>query len=462
MELMERMERRRLRARAASVALAALACVGAALAACEVPEPPPSSGGIDDDGADCGPGVVVVSTKYQSVSVAFVRWDGEVVSPHVMTSGSVPPGLSAALSGDVVTATVAAAPPAPTSEVVLVDRYPAGVLTWIDVASGEPTKQLPIAKSYPLNAQDYVAVREDRGYATRYEVNPDPGREPFDEGGDVVVIDPRGEAAIVGRIGFEDALAGDEEGLTPSPSRMVVDGDRLVVLLTVYSTSFTRSGDARLAVIDTTTDAVVAVHRLAGLRGCTALALAPAGGRVAVGCSGTFGGDATPSLDDAGVAVVDLADGAIVARTDGAALGGPPAFSIAFASDDALLVPTFGQLPEDGPARDDTVAFVPLDGGPIEPLIAGGAFEIGEVRCARCGTCLVADAGRGVLHRLVPVASAADGASSGGGTPASAPRGLTLVGEVRIEDGVGLPPRFLGELPRGPSPRGEPADAPAR
>lgn len=401
--------------------------------ACEVPDPPGSGGGIDDDGDACGPGAVVISSDYESTSVAFVRWDGEVAQPRVIHAGSTDTGLSEPLSGDVVAPTMASHAPGTASEIVLVDRNRASVLTWIDVESGTPARQLSVRTGFGGNAQDYVAISPAKGYVTRYEKNPTPGREPFDGGSDVLVIDPAAPA-IVGRIDLQQALAADEQDLVPSPSRVVVDGDRAVVLLAVLERNFTPRADSRLAVIDTATDTVVAVHPIPGLRNCNALALAPGGGRVAVGCTGVIPIDGAAPLDGGGVAVVDLADGAIVARVDDDALGGPPGYNLAFASDEALLVPTFGwKDPEDPEAgEDDTLHLVPTDGSAVVEVLHGDAFQLGEVRCAPgCGVCLVAGGDRGVLHRLT-----VDGATA------------TVAGEVTIDDGIGLFPRYVGELPR--------------
>lgn len=402
------------------------------LLACEAPDPPGTDGGIEDDGDACGPGAVVVSSDWQSSTVAFVRWDGEVASPHVISSGSTESALSAPLSGDVVAPTMASHVAGTTAEIVLVDRNLASVLTWVDVASGAAIRQLSVRTGFGGNAQDYVAITADKGYVTRYEANPDPGREPFDAGSDVLVIDPA-TPAIVGRIGFEDAV-GDAPDVMASPSRIVLDGDRAVVLLALLARDFTPRGDSRLAIVDTATDAIVAVHTLPGLRNCNALALAPAGGRVAVGCTGVIPLDGPAPLDGGGIAVVDLDDGAVTTHVDDDVLGAPPAFSITFASDEALLVPTFGwkAFGDEQGGEDDSLHLVPLDGSAPVSLLETAAFELGEARCATaCGSCLVADGERGVLHRLTVTGTAAEPA-----------------GEVAIDDGIGLDPRYVGELPR--------------
>ncbi len=422
------------------IAALAPALLAGAVLGCEVADPAPTGGGLQDDGDVCGPGLVVVSTDYQSSSVAFVRWDGEVVAHRVISSGSTEPALTAALSGDVVAPTMESG----AIETVLVDRYPASVLTWVRVEDGAPTRQLSLATGFSSNLQDWIAVSETKGYASRYQANPDPGREPFDGGSDVLVVDPR-TPEIVGRIAFDGVLDGADADLVPSPGRMLIASDRLVVLLSVYSTDFTRSGEGRVAVIDVATDRVTAVHLVPGLRGCSALALAPDGESVAVGCSGTFGGDARPSLDDAGVAVLALADGAVTTRVVAAdALGAPPGFSISFASNGGLLVPTVGHLADDrDPLQQDAIHLIPIGGASSTRLLEGvEPFTLGEVRCSTgCGACVVADSGRGVLHRF----TVAEG-------------GLTAAADVVVEDGLGHLPVYLGALPRAAD--GAPADGP--
>jgi hypothetical protein len=400
---------------------------GLAVSACEVPEPPPPTGGTELDPDACA-GLVVVSSDYQSTSVAFLGWDGEVLSARVISSGSADAALSAPLSGDVV------APSAAPSgdEVVLVDRYPASVVTFLDRATGAPRRQLSVRTGFSANAQDYLDVAAGKAYVSRFEPNPDPGREPFDEGSDVLVVDPAAPA-IVGRIDLGALLVQNDPDLLPRPSRLLAARGRVFALVATYSKDFSRSGDSALAVLEPGTDAVVGSVALPGLRGCAAMALSPDESRLAVACSGTFGGTSTPTLDDAGIAVVSLETSAVETVVPGGSLGAPPAFSVGFASDDVVVVPTFGREPAgDAPARGDELVAVTISSGAVAQLVATDApFELGEVRCAAaCGACGVADAQRGGVH-LIEVGE--------GGAVVS-------IRLATIDDGIGLPPRYLGGL----------------
>lgn len=406
-----------------------------AVAACEVPDPKEDTGGLgggESGAGECDRGISVISTEYQSTSVAFVGWDGTVLSPRVITSGSADVGLSAPLSGDVVAPTVATS----LSETVLIDRYPASVLTWLDLATGRPRAQLPVGTGFAANPQDYLQVAGDLGFVARYEANPQPGREPFDGGSDLLAIDPRGPE-LVGRVGLEGALDGDDGGLVATPSRMLLAQGKVVVLLGVLSSDFQSAGDARLAVIDPKTRAIVETIRIDGLQNCQAMALSPAGDRIAIGCTGLIGDDFEADIDHAGVALVTVGTGGapsvVSARFAATALGRSPQFTIAFASEDTVLFPTFGTDPaEGGDAHgDDLVELRVSDGSSRVLLTTKEAFKLGDVRCASsCGTCFVADAEAVALRRFT-----VDGAGA-----------LTAAADVQIDDGIGLLPRYLGAL----------------
>jgi hypothetical protein len=59
--------------------------------------------------------------------------------------------------------------------------------------------------SYP---QDYARVTPHKVYVPRYGQNATPGKQPFDAGGDLLVVDPS-EMTITGSIDLRSALGMD-------------------------------------------------------------------------------------------------------------------------------------------------------------------------------------------------------------------------------------------------------------
>jgi hypothetical protein len=400
---------------------------------CNAPQPAPGTGGTDVVAGPCGRGLVVAESDYQSTNVSLVGTDSADLSSSFISSASTTTGLSAALSGDVVLPTM----PMSGAGVVLLDRYPAGVVTWIEVASSAVTAQLPVNQGFAANPQDYALIGPHKAYVSRFEANPSPGKAPFDGGSDVVILDPA-TPALTGHIDLASAMVGEDPQILPRPNRIVVDGDRAVVLLSAYAVSFATSAASRLVVVDTATDAIVSVKVLEGLHGCSGLALAPGGGRVAVVCSGTFHGDMGSDLSQAGVVVLARSGDTLeeLSRVTAEALGqGPPGFSVDFADADRILFTTFGRDAAGGaPPLDDTVIALDLKSAQHETLLhsQGTPFTLGEVRCLpECGTCFVTDAATdgGVLQRFLAGAGA-----------------IKLDSPLRVETEIGLPPRYLGRF----------------
>lgn len=410
-------------------AAALLAAGGLCTAACDVPPPAAGAGGTLEGRAPggCARGFVVVSSDYQSTSVALVGGDGTVLAPSLLSSGSAAPGLSTALGGDVVLPT--GAPEG--DEVVLLDRYPASVVTWVNVGTGAVRGQLSVATGFLANPHDYVAMDGDRAYSTRFESNATPGSEPFDAGGDLLRIDPR-RLAITGRIPLAPALDGEPGGPLPRPDRAVRVGGRILVVLGGYSPDFSTSVAARVVAVDPAAAVIDQTLVLDGVHACSGLALSPDGSEVAVACSGDWGGDGTPDLDGSALVRVRTAPPlAEIARTPAAELGeGPIGMSVSYAGATRVVLTTLGRFGDAaGPEQDDAVVELDLDAGTHRTLLRSGdePYTLGDVSCdAACGVCLVADAGRdgGVLQRFVV-------GDSGLGQPAA----------IALEDGIGLPPR---------------------
>lgn len=382
-------------------------------------KPPP----VDVPEGECGRALYVVSSDYQSTSVAILSFEGEVLSPAFLTSGSADPGLSVALSGDVV---------APTQrhdgEVLLLDRLPAGVLTFADPALGEVTAQSNVSTGFASNPQDAVRLSDGRLAVTRYGENPNPGMEPLDEGSDVLILDEAN--APVDRIDLKGLV--DDPELVPSPARIARTGeDRgdLVVLLAAYSKDFTKVGEGRVAIFDERTLASTGVVVLDGGFSCGGLAVAPSNARVAVACSGPFDGTSTPDPAGSALFILDRGDEgwSLTTKLGALELGGEPlAASLAFDGDGTLVAATFGRLEEGSTTKQavaDRLLTVDVDTGAFEVLLETKEtpFSYGDIRCC-AGVCFVADADRGVVQRL-----------EGGALTA-----------IPLDDGIGLPPRYLG------------------
>lgn len=402
------MSRSRISAGSLSLSIA-LATVLAA--ACDVPTVTPP-GTVDVPDGPCGHALYVVSTKaYQSTSVGVVGFEGDVLAEAILSSASATTGLSAPLSGDVVAPTM----PTRSGDIVLVDRFPAGVLTWMDPTGTRPTRQLAIGPK--TNPYDYVEVSTTRAYVPRFDVNAN-ATDARERGGDVLVV-RTDDPAIEASIDVATPVAAAVPGFTPHPGRAVRAGDAVFVLAPTYADGFKQSGDSVLVRVDVTTDAVTDVTRLPGLRGCLGLALSPDGLRLAVACSGTFGGGSSPTLDDAGVALVDVASRTVERLATGVALGRPPSFAIAWSADDRVLVPVFGAIDQ---GTRDALFELRIGAAPSIVLDDMEAFTLGEIRCATtCHACFLG-AAAGLLR--FPIGE--DGSLLAPTTlPLGAPKGFT-------------------------------------
>jgi hypothetical protein len=413
-------------------------CVALATAlSCGVPEPSEVTGGLSgieefqESGiaGACARGFVVVSSDYQSTSVGLLDGRGEVQSPRFISSASANAGLSAALSGDVVTSTLTAT----TNEIVLIDRYPAGVLSWVNLESGRVRAQLPVGTGFAANPHDYVPISPTKAYVPRFEPNFSPGATRFDEGNDLLIVDPSAPA-ILGRIDLGAALGSDE--FYPRADRALKVGRWVYALLGAMSLDFTASTDAGLVVLDSETDNILQVLRISRAHGCTHLALHPGGRELAVACSGSWNGDNTP--DSATSAIVRLAidpetgTARELRRYPAATFGeGPIGSGLSYASESQLLFTTLGEFGGGSVSRkDDTLIELTLESGEFEIILRsnGEPFTLGDVRC-ECGLCLATDASRELgLHRFT--------VESGK---------LTALEPLSTEPDAGrLPPRTLG------------------
>jgi hypothetical protein len=410
-----------------------LAC-GAITAGCGADAPPGTTGGTSIVPGPCGRGVVVVGSDYATTNVSFVGFDGAVLSASVVSSGATTTGLSSPFSGDVVLPTM----PAQGDRIVLIDRYPASVLTWVDVATGQVASQLAVRTGFFANPQDYVPVSPSRAYVSRYGSNPNPGSAMFDEGNDLVVVDPS-VPSIEARVDLRSAMAGEAASFLPSAGRAIRAGGLVHAVLDGFSADFQSAAAARVATLDAESGEILGVKVLDGVYNCRGVALSPDGSEIALSCSGML---EPPRIEQSWLVFL-TADKALsqVARYPAAQFGNQPlGFTVSYASATTVLFTSLGTFPDDSPGDDRLIELDRKTGAHRAVLQSARSsscgqsercpFTIGDVACAAaCGVCFVADAvtDGGVIHRF---SVGADGHVS---DPTS----------IVVERAIGLPPRYL-------------------
>lgn len=377
-------------------------------------------------------GYVVIDTDYQSTNVSLVSNDDQVASSSFISSSSAKPGLSAALSGDVVLPTLLV----PSDEIVLIDRSVA-VLSWVNLETASVRAQLSVATgSKNANPHDYVPYAAHTAYVTRYEPNLDSGKEPFDGGNDVLVIDPS-VPKITGRIDMTPALAGEPAGFYPRADRAVIAGGKLRVTADGFNADFMKYVDGRIVTIDPDTNAITQTLVFAGMTSCANIAVSPDGRELALGCNGYYFDDPADGFPDSGIIIVSVGDALTeTKRLTSKALGIDQVSTLEWSGPDTLVVVANGYFASDQTtvlAHDRVHSVNVRTGVASAPVFETKttAFSLGDVRCELSNaTCLVTDAETdgGVLEQL---SVASDGT-------------VSLARRFEVDPTIGLPPRNLG------------------
>jgi hypothetical protein len=377
----------------------------------------------------CPAAAVVVMTDYVSTQVAISALDGETLSASfVSTASASASGLAFPLSGDVV---IPSTRP-PSGRVVLLDRFGTNVITWLDPETARVVAQLPVGTGFESNPQDYLELDERRALVSRWDENPAPGNEPFDAGGDLLVIDTEG-SEITNSI----ALPRNDD-LPPRPGALVRVGDHAVVTLERLARDFRSAGDAMLVAVDADSESVAWSLTLPGLENCGGLTLAPNGRRAALACTGFIDRDGrAENVEQSALVLFDVTDRPPVelARFSASALAGEPIQQeVEFFGEESLLLKTQTTF---GGGRNNRLLSLDLESGDVRMLAearpasdeGGKGVVYGGVLCTpECGNmCLVADADRAVLRRW-----------------AISAQGLETLTSVSVEREVGLPPRGIG------------------
>lgn len=419
--------------RAAAVAILGLAGGRVSVSGCNVSPPPAGTGAVVVDASaeggasvgmsTCDAIVDIVCSDYSSTNIAVARLDGTTLSGSFVSSGSVAPGLTLALSGDIEVPFVSP----PSGRMILIDESTASVLTWMDPSTAKVIAQLQVGTGFYSNPHDYVEVDSARAFVSRYGTNTHPGQQPFDIGGDLLIVDTT-TFAITGRI----AIPEENAALQPAPDTMNWLGGEVVVTLDRAAADFSQFGDGRFIGVSPTTLAIDWTVNLAGLKDCGRLAVSPSGKLAAIACSSQQ--DPTTHRYDPSMSDIVVYDGSQAPPVElrrlglGVKLGAGLQPQIAFATEDAILALTYGGSPTGG----DTVLSVSATTGDVIPLgSATVPYVFGGMRCSPgCGdVCLLSDAQRGTLRRWQIVNGA-----------------FTALGDATVDPMVGLPPRTIGGL----------------
>jgi hypothetical protein len=287
--------------------------------------------------------------------------------------------------------------------------------------------QLPVGTGFESNPHDYVEVNATTAWITRYGTNATPGQQPFDQGGDLLIVDTT-KYTITGRI----AMPEENPALQPCPDGMTWIGGDVVVNLQRFSSDFSQIGDGRFVGVSPATSAIDWTVNVTGLQDCGRVAVSPSGKLAAIACS-SMQNTTTMTYDPAESDIV-VYDATTKPPTElkrlgvGVKLNAGIQWSIAFANEDAIVGTTYGGNATPG----DTAFSVSATTAAITPLTSETMpYVYGAVHCAPgCGdVCLLADAQTDVLKRWQT--------TDGGFTP--------LSDEV-VDTVVGLPPRTIGGL----------------
>ena len=377
----------------------------------------------------CPAAAIVVMTDYISTQVAISALDGQTLSASFVSTASASSSeLAFPLSGDLA---VPSTRP-PSGRVVLVDRFGTNVITWLDPETASVIAQLPVGTGFESNPQDYLELDERRALVSRWDENPAPGNEPFDSGGDLLVIDTE-RSEITNSIALPR-----HEDLPPRPGALVRVGDHAVVTLERLARDFRSAGDAMLVAIDAASESVVWSLTLAGLENCGGLTPTPNGRRAALACTGFIDRDGrAENVGQSALVLFDLTETPPLelVRFPASTLAGEPIqHEVEFFGEESLLLKTQTTF---GGGRNNRLLSLDLESGDVRTLAearpasdeGGKGVVYGGVLCTPgCGNmCLVADADRAVLQRW-----------------AITVQGLETLTSVSVEREVGLPPRGIG------------------
>lgn len=365
------------------------------------------------DGSHCA--LVVVSSDYLSTSVSLLNADGTPCAQDVITSGSKRPGLLTALSGDVVL------PSTPSARgVLLLDRYPNGVLTQLGLSPVGVTAQARLSPGFAGNPQDALEL-DGFLLVSRLESIPEGG-----DGSDLVLLDQT--LSVSARV---DLSPHADPGFDPMPTRLVEVGDYIWVGLTHMSRGdFAQTGPGRVLGLSHDLQIRARVD-VTDLTNCGSVAASDHA--IWALCAGHFRADLGQRRARGGLVRIPLPGPKddvtgltpdFIAR---ASTLGPMAFSFAPTSDEAAAVVLLGDLVTKAP---DRLVIVHTDGR-VEPLAESSPFSLSGLLYLPEQSLLLAADGDAFHPQLLRF-------------DLSSPNARVL--EPVSVSATGLPPRHLGRI----------------
>jgi hypothetical protein len=372
------------------------------LSGCNVTPLSPSGGANLPERGDCPTGLALVSSDYLSSEVALLFPSGEPATPSLVSSAaSASSGLAAALSGDIVVAPAVSRP----GELAIVDRFGTNVITFIDTRTALVRAQLPVGTGFEANAQGYLELDEHHALVPRLGENAVPGREPFDQGSDLLIIEPS-VPEIVGSLPMPR-----KDGYLPSPVAATLVGDDVVVTLQHAKRGFSGMAEAELVGVDRGASRVRYRLALTGSKNCGKSQLSPSRGVLGVACEGYIDRrGAALEPETSAFVLLDATEDPPAPLKRFSALelfGGPIQTSFEFVDDRLVLLKTQTAL---GAEADNRLFALDLESGATALLAtalrddAGAGFGVafGGMSCAAgCGDpCLICDLSRGKLLRF--------------------------------------------------------------
>lgn len=295
-------------------------------------------------------GIAVVGSDYLSSSLSVMdRSSGTVACGDFLDSGSAPAGLSVALTGDLIVPRHANA----SHQIVLIDRFPNAVVTFVDPDDFHVLGQLPVSTGFASNPHDFLWIDDGKAYVTRNEVNRHPGRAEFDEGDDLLVVDPLG-MEVVGRIPLELGSGAASLEMPARPDRLEWGDERVWVSLNRLSLDFQEGGTGVVVSIDPDSDELLDIVELPGLTNCGGLAWDSDEKAMYVSCSGVFAAGWDAQAGASGLARIDLGTQgptATLLLEAESGTGQPFGGDIAVVPGRFLVVPRYGSLARSLPDR---------------------------------------------------------------------------------------------------------------